>query len=137
MSDDEWSLWCVSDAERNAWQDGADPCDDCLAGFAVEMRAAGRCDGSPKGYEADPTTPIRSLTRSEAMQLRWRDERFRTHMVAVLAEANRRRDVAAVREDVLRFRRMGMTFKEAGRQLGISKSAAHYAVYGRRKDVAA
>ena len=30
-----------------------DPCRDCLAGFAAEMRDIGKCDGSPKGEVPD------------------------------------------------------------------------------------
>jgi hypothetical protein len=60
-----WSPACMEPDELAAWEEMRDrstayhdrtarPCHDCLAGFAAEMRAIGRCNGTPAGFEEDP-----------------------------------------------------------------------------------
>lgn len=54
---ERWTAACLEPAEWTAWQranrllthssQAARPCDDCLAGFAADMRAEGRCNGVP------------------------------------------------------------------------------------------
>ena len=50
MDDDEWVGWTERNDHRYTVPS---PCSDCLHGFALDMRAAGRCDGVPMGYECD------------------------------------------------------------------------------------
>ena len=74
-----WTPLCMEPDELAAWQEMRDrstayhdrtarPCRDCLTGFAAEMRAIGRCNGTPADFEEDPEmdapatpTPPRSL----------------------------------------------------------------------------
>ncbi len=54
---------CMEPDELASWQEmndrvlrqgrGVIPCMDCLAGFAAEMSAVGRCNGTPHGVEED------------------------------------------------------------------------------------
>lgn len=54
MEPDEWALW-VAENPRNVQGGMADrPCRDCPASFAAEMRAIGRCNGTPTGHEGEP-----------------------------------------------------------------------------------
>lgn len=59
-----WSPLCMDAAEWADWQARnptaldiysavARPCEDCLLGFAADMRAAGRCNGEPGGAAVD------------------------------------------------------------------------------------
>ena len=60
-----WTPLCMEPDELARWQEmqvrsrdlTARPCADCLAGFAAEMRAVGRCNGTPAGVEEDPMEP--------------------------------------------------------------------------------
>lgn len=58
MDDQEWAEWVA----RNPLYIGdtaatARPCTDCPLGFAADMRAQGRCNGTPGGVAADPDEP--------------------------------------------------------------------------------
>ena len=62
MSVQTWVAACMDPAEWDAWhaanrsaRGGRDsrPCDDCLLGFAAEMRTAGRCNGQPGADATD------------------------------------------------------------------------------------
>lgn len=60
---------CMAPDEHEAWIEMnrrtataravavARPCADCTLGFAAEMRAVGRCNGSPGGEEEEPMEP--------------------------------------------------------------------------------
>lgn len=48
MSDEEYASW----AEKNATRVKR-PCADCPLGYAADMRAQGRCNGTPGGVEQD------------------------------------------------------------------------------------
>ncbi len=59
-----WTPLCMEPDELARWQEMRDrstsrsdrialPCRDCLAGFAIDMRALGRCNGTPNGVEED------------------------------------------------------------------------------------
>jgi len=58
------TLLCMTPVELEAWEGtnvriqnprerALGPCADCLLAYALEMRAAGRCDGTPGGVEED------------------------------------------------------------------------------------
>lgn len=57
MTTEVWTPACMSADELATWQSGRNwadrPCLDCLLGFAVEMRAVGRCNGTPGGVQED------------------------------------------------------------------------------------
>ena len=63
MEPDELVSWSEMRDRSTAYHDRtAHPCRDCLPGFAAEMRAVGRCNGTPSGIEEDteveqPATP--------------------------------------------------------------------------------
>jgi len=63
MEPDELAAWQEMRDRSTAYHDRtARPCRDCLAGFAADMRAIGRCNGTPDGIEEDaemdqPATP--------------------------------------------------------------------------------
>lgn len=47
MSDEEWSSWLALNPTNLGLGVADRPCTDCPLGFAGEMRAEGRCNGSP------------------------------------------------------------------------------------------
>ena len=59
----EWAPACMDAGELAGWRDrnarllpfrrAERPCEDCLLGFAAEMRAEGRCNGEPGGDGED------------------------------------------------------------------------------------
>lgn len=55
MTADEWADWRahVSFTGHHTEQ-AARPCDDCPLGFAADMRAEGRCNGTPGGVADEP-----------------------------------------------------------------------------------
>lgn len=54
MEPDEFAGWHeMRDRSTSGSDRAAIPCADCLAGFAAEMRAVGRCNGAPRGDEVD------------------------------------------------------------------------------------
>lgn len=61
MDADEYALWARGNGVATGTKNGArvftgraeSPCDDCPLGYAAEMRAIGRCDGTPGGVEED------------------------------------------------------------------------------------
>jgi hypothetical protein len=52
MEPDEWALWTEAN-RRSAAHRISRPCEDCPLGFALEMRAIGRCNGEPAGAPED------------------------------------------------------------------------------------
>lgn len=76
-----WSPACMDEAERVEWEAAnaritgmfgavrrADrPCTDCTLGFAADMRALGRCNGTPGGVEEEePVDETRTIARIES-----------------------------------------------------------------------
>ena len=67
MDADELAGWRAQN-DRNRHGNGIRakrPCEDCLLGFAAEMRAVGRCNGEPGGDGADdqePEAPEEAMT---------------------------------------------------------------------------
>lgn len=76
-----WSPACMDAGELAAWEAtnerlssanmrAARPCTDCLLGFALEMRAEGRCNGTPGGATEEEEdmdeTPTRTLVTAGA-----------------------------------------------------------------------
>lgn len=57
MSPEEWALWRARWKASYGSHRRARPCPDCPLGFAVEMRAEGRCNGEPGGVEEDEDVP--------------------------------------------------------------------------------
>lgn len=53
MTADEWTAWQDTNRRINQGSQAPRPCSDCTLGFAAEMRAEGRCNGSPAGAEHD------------------------------------------------------------------------------------
>ena len=53
MDPDEWAAWRSLNGRVSGSQRAARPCSDCLLGYAAEMRAEGRCNGTPGGDAAD------------------------------------------------------------------------------------
>jgi hypothetical protein len=76
-----WNPACMDEAERTEWEAAnariknlyagtrqADrPCTDCTLGFAADMRAVGRCNGTPGGVEEEePMEDTRTLALIES-----------------------------------------------------------------------
>ena len=59
MDADELIAWTESNARVNGTSRAATPCADCTLGYAAEMRAVGRCNGTPGGVEEDNVEPTR------------------------------------------------------------------------------
>ena len=80
MTPDELALWHEQAARVRSLFDrraATDPCADCTVAFSDEMRAQGRCNGTP-GVTAPPIdlTKRRAETRRESnrrCQARWRE----------------------------------------------------------------
>jgi hypothetical protein len=54
MDADEFEAWAEANRRMTYRADRASrPCADCTLGYASEMRAVGRCNGSPAGVEED------------------------------------------------------------------------------------
>jgi hypothetical protein len=55
MTDEEWTEWVAMNPVALSDGQVADrPCTDCPLGFAAEMRALGRCNGTPGPVLDDP-----------------------------------------------------------------------------------
>ena len=109
MTPDEWAEW--QEHNRVAGPKRADaPCDDCLIGFAIEMRAEGRCVGIPAGApEGDAPLPPRRRR-------------------ATPTGTDRRR------AEALRLYSLGMSQAEIGRHLGVGRTTILHYVKGRRPE---
>jgi hypothetical protein len=66
MSADEFAAWREMNGRITGRDRGSRPCDDCPLGFAAEMRAEGRCNGTPGGVEEEDEVEIRELKASQA-----------------------------------------------------------------------
>ena len=97
MDDEEWDGWQAGNRVQPMQGQAGSPCEDCLPGFALEMRAVSRCDGIPTGVvDEDPPLPaiVRrrharnrpSKARSEANRRAWAEGRQSRER---LAETNR------------------------------------------------
>lgn len=54
MGPDEWADWRAANPFTGRMHEQvARPCEDCLLGFAADMRAEGRCNGTPGGAPGD------------------------------------------------------------------------------------
>ena len=54
MDDEEWADWKSANRRvRSQTQQASRPCTDCTFGFAADMRAEGRCNGTPGGVEEE------------------------------------------------------------------------------------
>ena len=76
MEPDELADWQVFNGRVTSKRERARiPCHDCLPEFAAEMRAAGRCNGTPRGIEKETemdqaeTAAPRSLTPTRRVAL--------------------------------------------------------------------
>jgi hypothetical protein len=72
MDDEEWTLWTGAQELPRFKEDGRivalSACHDCMPAHALEMRAAGRCNGHPRGVEPDedePDEPAPAITPKE------------------------------------------------------------------------
>ncbi len=55
MADDEYAGWAKMNARITGHSQRAKrPCADCTLGYASEMRAVGRCNGTPGSIEKEP-----------------------------------------------------------------------------------
>lgn len=64
MSDREFELWVAANRAVTVLAQLSSPCQECTWAFAREMRAEGRCDGSPGARLAN--TPRRQQWREYA-----------------------------------------------------------------------
>lgn len=56
MADDEYAAWAEMNSRMTSRSERAKrPCADCTLGYASEMRAVGRCNGTPAGVEEEET----------------------------------------------------------------------------------
>lgn len=122
MDDDEYAGW----TRLNVASRTASPCDDCLAGFAADMRAIGRCDGTPLGYEDDEEDidiVPKGLGHDERARWLWTMPEYRERVMSAQTSTYRsRRGDAPAR--ALSMRRSGMPWSRIGEHLGISATAA-------------
>lgn len=62
MEPDEWAAW--QDANRRASQNRIErPCQECPLGFAAEMRAIDRCNGTPAGVDDEEEDQVPEITK--------------------------------------------------------------------------
>ena len=74
MDTSEWANW--TEAMQRVESPVSTPCDDCLVGFALEMRDIGRCDGHPGGFEDDHVVFDASEARAHIRRSEDRRERI-------------------------------------------------------------
>ena len=123
---------CMTAEEHADWQEQAsktynvvsDPCTDCIASFALEMRAQGKCDGVPLGWEDDD------------------DQQHRTaegYAVAVAASAIARdRKKREFIKATVELTEQGLTIAQIAKRLGIAKrTVTHYRSEARLEKYAA
>lgn len=123
MDDDEWQGWQAGNRLQNYQHQANSPCDDCITGFALAMRAEGRCDGIPLGVEdADPPLlPIRTWAPRRSLTGR---ERSLQNLRLGRAVSARNRH-ARTRQQGLRaqaLERQGYTPTQIGYHMGVSAS---------------
>jgi hypothetical protein len=53
MEPDELAAWGEMNGRVRGSGQAQSPCTDCRLAFAIEMRAIGRCNGTPRGVEED------------------------------------------------------------------------------------
>jgi hypothetical protein len=58
MSADEYAAWRAKNSVVNTYHRAGRPCEDCLFAFALDMRARGRCNGTPAGADAGEDTMV-------------------------------------------------------------------------------
>jgi len=115
MDDEEHERW-VKLNPTNGVERARAPCDDCIVGFALEMRAIGRCDGVPAGVEDDEPMP-----RGPAQPSTYMTEQRK------LGVAKRRRERRNRVETAARLFRAGLTRAEIAETMGCSTSTiTHY-----------
>lgn len=108
MDADELADWhALNSRNSNRSERAATPCDDCLLGFAAEMRAQGRCNGTPGGDEEEEVRNYSDESRQrmrEGAKRRWERQRAAKPADADL-ELIREREGDAEREVVAEWTR--------------------------------
>lgn len=56
MDAEDWAAWQTMNRSLGKENQAPRPCTDCLAGYAAEMRAVGRCNGQPAGDHREEDT---------------------------------------------------------------------------------
>ncbi len=56
MDAEDWAAWQTMNRSLGKENQAPRPCTDCLAGYAAEMRAEGRCNGQPAGDHREEDT---------------------------------------------------------------------------------
>jgi len=68
MEPEEWVEWQAMNSRAISHEQRSDrPCADCPLGYAADMRAAGRCNGSPGGVEEDEVSDVAERPRLMAV----------------------------------------------------------------------
>lgn len=67
MDGDEYSSWREMNLRVAKNSQATRPCADCPLGYAAEMRAVGRCNGSPGGVEEEDEVEITELKAKPAI----------------------------------------------------------------------
>ena len=112
----EYREWCAKNDKIHSGADKAAlPCNDCLASFALEMRAEGlalfgderaRCDGHPGGWEDDAINLADDTRRANAIK----------------AHAARTRHMQERKERALELREQGLNNTEVGKIMGLCRT---------------
>lgn len=103
MDNLEYAEWLGHNNNLYSKKDRAlTPCHDCVAGFALEMRMEGRCDGHPRGVEEDHPEQgnNRSYDNQNALRInaekRHAERQVRIGIaVAMFADGMSRKEIAA------------------------------------------
>lgn len=76
MDREEWWAWQDTNRRLAVGEQASRPCTDCLAGYAADMRAEGRCNGQPAGdhreeeYEMDEiVTEVPAARQTRAVRI--------------------------------------------------------------------
>ena len=95
MDDEEFERWSFHNWMPKDHK-ATSPCDDCLTGFALEMRQTDECDGTPRGYQGDwdPSVPMLNAVRISAVKRGQEKEIRQARAMELLRSGMRNVDVA-------------------------------------------
>jgi DNA-binding phage protein len=109
MSQHEYERWQFWNQRVDGPHVVDSPCYDCPVGFAIEMRAAGRCDGEPRDQEDD---------------VFYDAEERRVQNALNAAAINRARKDARIRE-ALELHEMGMSKPQIAKEMGLRRETIY------------
>lgn len=103
MTEDEYAAWSACNDQLADTDQASSPCRDCRRAFALEMRAAGTCDGKYPRERIRPKRASRRHTdanaaRAEAQRRHWADPAYRAYVMERRAASKKLQGAPAHRD---------------------------------------